>query len=333
MSTNTTLLQGSFVSTGGNTTIPLRCGVDWMRVYNLSEIGEAQIAALAVEFYWQQGFVPGDAIAYLKAGAGVQGANLIDVYGGVMTYVDSTLAVAGVINSTVTAVSAAAIPVVTNTGVNGLLPGDIVRMLAVTDADEIGGLDFTVGNNTLTNTTFSLDYMSQIVAGTDGSWMKIAYDALYYPRSRYITQITRAQFAVVTLSVTHGYKVGQLVRMMVPASFGMDQMNGLQATILAVDTTVTTGNTITLDIDSSSFSAFTFPITLEAPFTPAQVIPMGENTAIALAAGVNTLSDSTYNTGFIGMILTGGEGFPAGEDGDSIFWQAGTAFSNDTLPV
>ena len=232
-----------------------------------------------------------------------------------------------------TAISNASIPVVTNSGTNGLVPGSVVRLFNVAGAQELGAMDFTVGYNTLSSTTFSLDYMPQIAAGTTGSFQQINWNPAFYPARRYITQITQAAQAVVTLSVTHQYQVGQLVRVVVPAAFGMVQMNNLQGTIVAVNTSTTGSgaNSITLDINSSAFSAFVFPLSSAAPFTSAEIVPIGEDTGFALSANQNILSDATVDTGYIGMILAGGANGPAGVADDLIFWRAGKAFSNTGL--
>jgi len=329
MSDNTIIQQGFFTSTGSAVNIPLRSGVDWMRVYNTTIAAANQTTAVGVEFYWQVGFPAGAQWEYLKSNA-ASAANLSQyLTSGGFTYVDTSSNRFGLVNATVTAVSTATIPVVTNSGTNGLAAGSIVRLLNVAGAPQLGGIDFTVGYNTLSATTFSLDYMSTLgVAGTTGSWMSVNFDPMYYPRRRFITKISQAAQAVVTLSVTHGYQVGQLVRMVVPASFGMTQMNGLQATIVAVDTTTTTGNTITLNVNSSAFTAFAYPVAASVPFTSAQVVPMGEDTADALAQNVNILSDATINTGFIGMNLAAGANSPAGAAGNVIYWTAGKSFSN-----
>lgn len=330
MSDNTIIQQGRFTSAGSAVTVQLRNGFDWMKVYNVTQAAASQTAAVGVMYEWFRGFPQDYAWEWKKAGSGVAGANLVtyNTSGG-FTLLDSSLSPNGVVNATVSAVSSASIPVVTNSGTNGLVAGDIVRMLNVNNAAQIGGMDFTVGYNTLSSTTFSLDYMSQMVAGTSGSWMKIKYDALFYPRRRSITKITQASQAVVTLSVTHGYKVGQLVRMVVPAAYGMSEMNGLQATIVAVNTTAASGNTITLNVDSSAFSAFAFPVSADVPFSPAEVVPMGEDTADALSQGVDILSDATVNTGYIGMRLAAGVNSPAGSNNDLIYWMAGTSFNVD----
>ncbi len=327
MSTNTTILQGRFTSTGSSVLIPLVSGVTWMNVYNITQV-QATNDAVPFQWYWQYGF---------PAHAGLE-TSFVGVTGTYPTYstslgftlVDTSAAVPGTIHTTITAVSTASIPVATNTSTNGLVAGNIVRMINVVGAPQLSGLEFTVGYNTLSTTTFSLDYMSQLsVAGTTASWVLVPYDPIFYPRRRTITKITRATQAVVTLSVTHGYKVGQLVRMSVPSACGMTQMNGLQATIVAINTTTTSGNTITLNIDSSAFTAFVFPLAAGVPFTPAEVVPMGEDTAYALSQGVNVLSDATINQSQIGLLLDGSAGGPAGAANDVIYWTAGQSFNVD----
>ena len=323
---NTIIQQGSFTSTGSNISIPLRSDVDWMAVYNVTQAAASQTTAVGVKYYWQRGFPAGAKWVTYKSNA-VNAANLESyVTSAGFTLVDTSLNPAGVLNPTVTAISNDSIPVVSNSGTNGLVAGDVVRLTNVAGAQQLGGFDFTVGFNTLTSGTFSLDYMSQIVAGTTGSWTKIKYDPIFYPRRRYITSITQAVNAVVTLSVTHEYQVGQAIRMVVPAAYGMVEMNGLLATIIAINTGAT-ANTITLDIDSSAFTAFAWPLTGATPFSPAEVVPVGEDTAAALALGVDILSDATVNDAYIGMTLTGGASCPGGADNDVIYWVAGKSFS------
>ncbi len=332
MSTNTIIQQGRFTATGGDIFIPLRGGVSWMNLYNSTNLDNLTDGAIT-SAYWQLG-LPADTgfvTAFVEISASIASVQTYQPLDG-FTLIDTSLSLPGTINATVTAVSTASIPVASNSGTNGLAAGDVVRLFNVAGAKQLGGLDFTVGYNTLTSGTFSLDYMAQLGgAGTTGSWMKVAFDPIYYPRRRMITKITRATQAVVTLSVTHGYKVGQQVRLSIPSVFGMTQMNGLQATIVAINTTTTSGNTITLDVDSSAFTAFAFPTTAVAAnaFTPAEVIPMGEDTAFANAEGVNALSDATINQAEIGMILAGGAGAVGGVASDVIYWTAGTAFSID----
>jgi hypothetical protein len=326
---NTILQQGRFTSTGSNVTLAIRSDVDWIQVYNVTQAAAAQTTAVGVKHLWFRGFPQGAKWSMFKSNA-ANAANL-DQYitSNGFTLIDSSVPLASALQSTITAVSNAAIPVVSNSGTNGLVAGQTVRLFNVAGAQQLGGMDFTVGYNTLTTSTFSLDYMAQIVAGTTGSFRVVDTNPLFYPARRSITKITQATQAVVTLSVTHGFQVGQQVRMVVPAAFGMIEMNGLQATILAIDTTTTSGNTITLDIDSSSFTAFTFPLTADVPFSPAEVTPIGQNTGVSLIENVNILSDATVNTGILGMQLAGGVNNPAGANNDVVYWLAGKSFSVD----
>jgi len=326
---NTIIQQGRFTSDGSTVVLSIRSDIDWMAVYNVTQAAASQTTALGVKYYWQRGFPAGAKWSTLKSNA-ANAANL-EAYStsSGFTLIDGS-STPGPINATITAISNAAIPVVSNSGTNGLVAGDIVRLTNCAGGAQLGGLDFTVGYNTLTSGTFSLDYMPQIVAATTGSWRKLASPtSIFYPRRRFITKITKATQAVVTLSVTHGYQVGQLVRMSVPDAYGMTEMDGLLATIVAVDTTTTTGNSITIDVDSSAFTTFAFPVTADSPFTPAETIPVGEDTAEALSAGVDTISDATLNTAYIGISLTGGANCPGGAANDVMYWVAGKSFSVD----
>ena len=329
MSDNTIIQQGFFTSTGSSLNIPLRSGVDWMRVYNTTAATGSQTTAVPVEFYWQAGFPAGAQWVYFKSDA-AHAANLSQykTTSG-FTYIDTSVNYYGVLQSTITAISTAALPVVTNTGTNGLIAGGIVRLLNVAGAPQFGGIDFSVGSASLSATSFSLAYGPQLsVAGTTGSFMPINFDPLYYPRRRTIANMASSgQVTLVSTTVAHGYQVGQLIRFNVPASSGMVEINGLQGTITAVDSP----GAFEVNINSSGFTPFAFPLAAGVPFTPAQVVPFGEDTADALAQNVNILSDATINTGFIGMNLTGGINGPAGLDNDVFYWVAGKSFSNNGM--
>jgi hypothetical protein len=324
---NTIIQQGNFTSTGASHIISLRSSVDWMKIYNITQAAAGQTNALGVEYYWQRGFAAGAKWTYFKSNA-ANAANLSQyIANNGFTLIDSTVTAPGPLVATVASVSAAAIPVVTDGAVVTLAAGSIVRMINIVGAQQIGGVDFTVGYNTLAANTFSLDYMPQIVAGTTGGYRQIYFDPIYYPRRRTITKITQAAQAVVTMSVTHGYQVGQKVRFIVPAQYGMVEMNNLLGTIVAVDLTATTGNSITVDINSTAFTTFAWPLTAAGSFSRAEVIPVGEDTAYALGAGVDILSDATINTGYIGMHLVGGANCPAGANLDVMYWVAGKSFN------
>jgi hypothetical protein len=125
----------------------------------------------------------------------------------------------------------------------------------------------------------------------------------------------------------------------------MTQLDGLLGTIVSV---IDDYNFL-VNIDTTTFTAFTFPTVAQQPSSYPIVVPVGEDTGRALALGGNQLplinglpingtqsgilSDSTVNTGFLGVVLgTGGTGTisgaattgPAGTAAlDFVVWRAG----------
>lgn len=219
--------------------------------------------------------------------------------------------------------------------------GDVVRIFNTVGAQQLGGLDFTIGAvtpGTIGTGTFSLAFMSAMAAATTGSYRRVPYDPYFYPPTRMISKILSSTLngsnvAIVTLTVTHTFTVGQKIRFMIPTvtalAFGMPALNLVEATILAVGAADADGvlNTITVDVDVSAMGTFAWPLTINGSFTPAQVVPVGENTAQALLSGVNPFQDAENNIGYIGISLAGGANSPAGVAEDVIYWVAGKSFS------
>lgn len=71
---------------------------------------------------------------------------------------------------------------------------------------------------------------------------------------RIISDITRSNPAVVTTTFNHQYQTGMIVRLLIPAGYGMTQANQLYAPIV-----VTGDMTFTIDIDTTSFDRFASP--------------------------------------------------------------------------
>jgi len=336
MADNTIIQQGSFTSDGTDKIIALRSDVDWVKVYNLTNIA-ASTQWAGCTWYWQREMDQDDAVTEFHAAAsqvtslstsavGYNGAT----YRGI-TLIDSSDRTPGAAVA-VTAGTNTTTPVYSTADTGTMANGAIVR-IQDTDQVNLNGLDFSVDTVT-TDTSFALANTLAtapgIIAGT-GTYRIIAanrtiYD-MFYPRSRVISAISQAASGVVRTLVDHGYTAGQKVRFKVPSSAGMDELDGQIATITAVSV-----NTITVDIDTSAYTAFTFPTYAVGAYTPPQVIPIGE---AATSTYANTLDDATVNTGFIGMILgTSGDaavalGSPGGTTNDVIKWVAGKSFATD----
>lgn len=365
-------VQGSFTSNGTTKYINIREGVDWMWVQNLTVMGASQTTAVAAEFKWQLGMGPNSQIAYFKSNA-ANAANLVQyTTAGGFQFFDNTINTPGP-SQAITSISTATPPLVTVTSTTtGLANGSIVRIFNTVSGQQLGGLDFTI-NDLTANTSFSLVYMNAIAAATTGSYRLIPYNPYFYPPTRVISRITPGPSAnsvlpssstVVTFTVTHNFTIGQRIRFVVPTvtalAYGMPQLNEVEATIIGVGQADSTAprsiggvalqyNTITVDVDTTAFGTFAWPLTADPVHTPAQVVPVGEKTAQAIAGGsigvvtstgtttasyavttVGTqdiLGDSEVNIGQIGMALQGGAGFPGGASGDLIQWVAGKSFS------
>ena len=339
----TIIQQGRFTSDGSTKQLSIRSDFDWIKVYN--ETAAAQAAAdLGAEFYFQRGMTNGRGLVWTKLGAvandpltvgqiaASSGFTLVDTSGSPL---NSAVAI--------TATSDDVRPVVSTGDTSGLSAGDVVRLTGVTDAPNLSGYDFAID---AINAGADFRIAGALAttpgaAGTAGSYRKVNFDPLYYPRHRFIANLLRPQdgggvanSTLVTLTVPSGYAEGQRVRFVVPktsqggtSDYGMVEIDGLIGTITAVDDTVGT-QTITVDIDSSAFTAFTFPTADKAanPLSKAMVVPVGIDTAQAIASSVNELSDATDNQGLIGVDLAAGVSSPAGQNNDVIYWVAGKSF-------
>lgn len=324
--------QGVFTSTGASQFINLPAGVDWMYTYNFTQFGVAG-AGQTVQCYWQLGMPAGSGLEWIQTAVTNALTPGILPAGTGFTLANNTLNVPGP-SVALTGITNANPPLVNTGSTAGLVDGDIVRIFATVGAQQLRGLDFTIGNIT-PNTSFELSYMAAIANANPGAgtYRRIPYNPYFYPSSRIISKISQAAQAIVTLTVTHSYVVGQSVRFIVPevtaTRFGMTELNGVEATIVAVGAADADGvtNTITINVDTTGFSAFAFTLTADPAFTPPQVIPVGEDTSTALALGYDILSDATVNQGEMGIVLAAGANSPAGVAADVIYWVAGKSFS------
>ena len=342
MAFGTLLDSGWFISNGSAKILPFTQGVSWIKLVNAtvsSAVAGAGTNDRGFEFFWQNGMINNDcSVTFYNAGTtavNIRSALRLGVNG--IRLVDTSIIQTPDLTRTPTAISADAIPVVSDVGcaAAGLAAGDIVRMYSTLGALQLAGIDFTVG--TVNADDFQLAHMATIVAaaapGAAARYVRIPYDSYWYPKHRYISKVrawpTDTTKAQITLTVTHGYQVGQTVRFVVPAQYGMTQLNGLEGTIVRINENDTNStNTIIVDIDVNAFTAFAFPLTGAVPFSPAMVVPVGMDTAEALSVipPCDILTDATQNTAYRGLILAPGAQSPAGLVNEKIFWYAGTSY-------
>lgn len=338
---NTIIQQGTFqqAATPADHNIILRSDIDWMTVVNYTQ-SIATNASYGTHYLWQRGMADGLGLVYYHPAANATLAVAATAAGAGFTLIDSSNTEPGGAR-VITGATNVVAPVIAAANTAGLAVGSIVRLAGVTGAVSLGGWDFQVGAVTA-GVNFTMAYnMANAAgaAGTAGSYRIIPYDPIFYPRWRYIINITQAVNAIIHTSVDHGYKVGQKIRVNLPdARFGMVQINGVEGIVTAV-----TAGTITTNIDSTGFTAFAFALPATVPFTMPTVVPVGIDMGTAITGAVDVLSDATFNTAYIGMRLhvgdiaapNRGSLSPAGSNatgvagaGDVMYWRAGKSFSN-----
>lgn len=324
-------LSGRFISTGQPQFLDLPTDLDFITVEN-ETTAYAAGADTGVLFTWQRGDDYGRGTIYTKTTT-TNALTIGQIAANAGFFLQNTTINVPSAPVAITAISNATPPVVSTANTAGLIANSsIVRLYNVTGAQQIGGMDFTVGT-VVANTSFTLAFMRSIVAATTGSYRIIPFVPYHYPSTRFITKISQATQAIVTLSVTHNYHVGMKMTFVIPTetatAFGMTELNGVTATIVAINQADVNGttNTITVDVDTSGFTAFAFPLTGDYQNQFAQVVPAGMNTAVANAELVNPFTGAAKNNGKRGILLMAGTGSPAGVAGNEIKWKAGKSYN------
>jgi hypothetical protein len=333
MAYNTAILQGRFTSDATNKIIPLRSDVDWMYVYNETALTQAA-ADLACQFYWQRGMTNGGGWVWTKLG---NQANDPLTFGALAANTgfflfDSSIITPSAARAT-TEVSNAALPVISTGDTTGVQVGSIIRIMNQATDTELNGLDIEVGAVTAgVSITAAYSFATPMTGGVAaGQYRLLSSDAMFYPRHRFIINITQAANAVVTTSVSHGLTIGQKIRFNIPtvigAFFGMTELDGVLATVL----TVPSAGTFTVDVDTTAMTAFAWPTAAQAtanqPYSFPLMVPVGADTGIALSNNVIPSLDATDNVAQLGMLLTGGAASPGGNTNDVMYWTAGKSFS------
>jgi hypothetical protein len=246
---------------------------------------------------------------------------------------------------------------------HGFQVGDTVRIGNMTSAPQMGGLSMTVtavGSTTQFTTLFnSSNAVTSVGTVYKTGSAYLPYKSLYYPEVRAIAGFTLANPCVVTLLVQQNYQIGDVVRFNIPTVFtggSQSQLNstnnGLpnEFTVIAVNNAVGT-QTVTLNVDSSSFTAFAWPAVTTVgayPQTIPEMIPQGEgNINTAQAFGVtpsplpygnqDILGFATQNQAVSGILVGAGDGTNSSTTGGVIgstvdAWQWEAYFDQSVYP-
>lgn len=315
--------QGSFTSTGLPTTLQLNSGVTWIKTRNYTQTA-AQAADTGYSFYWQ---LSSDSQANGLTGLQAWEERSNDdstatntvIADSCFQLVNSTNTIPGV-PVAITSITNGNPPVVMTADTSGLQEGDIIELIDVVGAQQIGGMLFTI-DTIVANTSFRLPYAPQIVAGGAGFYRNVKNDAIFYPRRRFITKLVPGFTTQVTLSVaiSQPHIPGQFIRLIIPRVYGTiaQNLNQVGGPILSINDAT---NTLTLGIDSRNMGTFAFPLSAASPFTQAQLVPVGEDPTVP-----GDVLDDTVNAASFGIQLLPGADGPAGVADDVIYWVAGTS--------
>ncbi len=342
----TIITGGSFTSTGAGVKIPLPSSADYFVSTNVTQLPLAPATAVVIRAEW---YGPKFGLGATAANDGMRwkktnstNALNIDTFATAtasngFTYVTSSPVVEAQAPNAITAITAANPAVVSQT--NTYSDGDIVYLYGTTAMLQISGIPFQISSVSGSGyTLLGLPATASngfAAAGTAGFTRRVSKYNAVEPEFMVITNISQATQAVVTTSIDPAdhYAVGQLIHFSIPFALGMQQMHGLTGRILAVNAVVASGNigayNVTVNINSSAFTAFAFPASTASPTAQlfATYAPAGQQVTfdpITLAQTGYNFTLAPFRTGqFVPyLFLSGGAQSPAGAAADQINWLA-----------
>lgn len=325
----TILTGGSFTSTGAGVKIPLPSSADYFKTWNITQLSASNPNTVTNGEWFGSKFGAGAS----AAGSGIKTVKTTLMLesafaaGTGFTYVTVAPVVEAQAANPITAITAASPAVVTQT--NTYSENDILYLYNTTGMLQIGGMPFQISTVSGSGyTLIGLRAAGFASPGTAGFTRRVSRFNAVEPEFLYITEVTQATQAVVRTSVdpTQHYVVGMKIHFSIPYSFGMTQLNQLTGKILAVSAA---NYTVTVDIDTTAFTAFAFPASTSSPTAQlfATYAPAGASTQFDPVTLVQTGYDfqkQPFRTGQFTpyMFLAGGAQSPAGAAADIINWTA-----------
>lgn len=293
------------------------------------ELSDAQ----AIEWFWQRSMSQGTARGILQSSDASNPAMIARLISsdGISTY-DTTNPPTFAALATTAITGSAGTFVVTMANTGTIAVGDYVRLYNTTGELQIAGYPFQVTAVTA-NTSITLGYMASsgmtfAADATAGSVLKFI-PSRFYPRLKYIANITKATQGVVYFTAKNDFTPGEIVTFHVSSDFGMDEINNRSARVLSV-TNSSTVSSITIDLDTSGFTTFAFPTSAVAAagVSPAicvpsasGVVPDSTNTSLVQQPPGTNLRDAFDNRN-TRIIHLGASLFTDGNTGDVWEWQA-----------
>jgi hypothetical protein len=267
---------GSFTSDSTlSKQVALSCAPDLFWIRNRTAWGD-DAAETSVESWYRIGMAAGAAqTADQAVTTGILSSEAVTSGGFTLIDTAAPPSFASLATTAITGIAGTFVVSMANTG--NIAVGDYVRLINTTGALQIAGYSFQVTAVTA-NVSITLGYMASsgitFAADATAGFVKKYIPNLMYPRWSYIANITQAAQAVVFFTAKNDYTPGEIISLRVPQEFGMIEANLVPARVLSV-TNSSTVSSVTLDLDTSGFSAFTFPTSAVAAagVSPAVAVP------------------------------------------------------------
>lgn len=263
--------KGYFTSTGSAQVIYLPFQPDTIEMWNYSSF--ATPAQNGVPYaYWDVNMGQGFAVMNVFNATPVLTTDVV-TSNGFSTFNGGLLLQYGAAQA-VSTITKASPAVVTASSAHGLKSGDVVifdnlAQTTTTGMQQIAGIPFTV---TVTGaTTFTIPWNTNqsnytaydtATATSDANFKKVLYPYLYFPGTSVISAITTGSTTTIDTTTAHNFVVGQEVAFRIPSGWGTTQINSLPnstipgSPIYGYVISVTDYNTVVVNINSSSYTAF-----------------------------------------------------------------------------
>lgn len=329
----TIVTQGTFTqpATATNQIIPLPSGADYFKTINVTQMGTAApTVCVAGEWFGGGITATNDGLRWTKAGSSAISIDKFSnsVASNGFTYVTKFPSPQAALTGTTITQANGAVASVTNT----YSEGDTVIIYNAVGMEQISGMTFTISSVTGSQfTLLGLDSSGFAAPATAFFVRRVNQFTPVEPSFLYVTKVTQAAQAQVTVSQANSVYVGQKLEFTVPASFGMVQLNNFYQTqnLPVVVTSIVDAYNFKINLNTTNFTAFAFPASALSPTAQlfATIAPAGQSTQFNPITGVQTgynFLQIPFHTGvFIPyMYVSAGAQSPGGSAGDVIVWQA-----------
>jgi len=264
------IAEGQFTSTGVAEFVELPFLPNSFELWNITAAGTPTQNEIYHAISWEDAVAGTATVEYFDAGPDLTTLNLAT---GGLSFIEAGTYQYGP-TIAITSVTQAAAAVVTTAAPHGLATGDAVLIYGTTGMLQIAGEVYTVTVTAPTTFTIPVNSAGFAAAATAGFMKRLLYPDLYVPYRAAITAVTAGATTTITTAVNHGFVVGQEVFLQFPTvsatawgMFELDTETFNNANVVpqqAYVTAVGAANQVTINVNSTGFTAFAYPTSAQA---------------------------------------------------------------------